>query len=83
MICKNCGKEIRLGIEALPNHYIHLHSGYQTCRLFATPILGHINRHLDAKQILADLESRQPKGRVVAPKPFNPDLGEGVFVGKL
>ena len=82
MICKNCNKEIRLHPD-YPNVYVHSFDWQTQCYLFATPILGHINRHLDAAAILAEMEARHP-----TPPPYrahkpNPDYVDGTFEGEL
>ena len=56
MICKNCGKEIYWDDPV----YAHIITGSEHCDLVATPILGHINRYLDAATILAEMEARRP-----------------------
>jgi hypothetical protein len=82
MICKNCSEPIT---EIVPHpmgfSYIHWRTQSPLCNLMAEPVLK-INRHLDAKQILADLESRQPRPKQKS-KVIQPDYVEGVFEGEL
>ena len=90
MICKNCGKEIatyrpiNLPLpKELEGVYYHVQGGSQTCALYATPILGHINRHLDAAAILAEMEARHPTPPPYRAHKSNPDNVEGTFEGEL
>ena len=82
MICKNCNQEIQpVGISG---NFIHRQSGLWECRMtFAEPIMGHINRYLDAATILAEMEARRPTLAPVKVRQPNMDLVEGTFEGEL
>ena len=81
MICKNCTKEIYL-LHQDDTCYTHVSGKYQ-CELFATPIIAGINRHLDAKRILAEMEARRPVPPPAKHRQPNPDYVEGSFEGEL
>ena len=91
MLCKNCGREIvtynptpgSQFSEGLEGVYYHVVGGSQTCALYAQPILGHINRHLDAATILAEMEARRPTPAPAKVRQPNMDLVEGTFEGEL
>ena len=81
MLCKNCSKEIVWDEKF--SVYIHPDLGDVWCGLKATPIFGHINRHLDAATILAEMEARRPTPAPSKPREPNPNYVEGTFVGEL
>lgn len=83
MLCKNCNEEIRMG-ERVNLSYYHVKTGVAICYLYATPILSHINRHLDAQAILDGMASREAAKRPpVKERVADPNKVEGTFVGEL
>jgi hypothetical protein len=61
MICKNCSKEIEPD-KHRPGCFVHVSGGLINCNLIATPFTE-VDRKLDAKQILADLDAREKSRR--------------------